>query len=279
MRNRNNKQITIIKPKSKPFDIDWKEIFGSKDLLYFLTWRDIKVRYKQTLLGIVWIILQPLVSMVIFTIVFGNFAKIPSDDIPYPIFVFIGLMFWNFFSAALNGASNSLISNENILKKVYFPRILTPVASTLGYIVDLIPTLIIFVGLLIYYKVTITFQIIILLPILFLLLLISALGIGMFLAPLNAKFRDVRYILPYFIQLGFFITPVIYPTSLFGGTSRIIRIFNPVAEAIEISRSAFFNVRPMDWTIFFLSILSTIAIFLVGFYFFRTQEDNFIDIL
>ena len=269
----------IIKAKGNPFDIGWKEILASIDLLYFLTWRDIKVRYKQTLLGILWIILQPLVSMVIFTIIFGKFAKIPSDNVPYPIFVFIGLMFWNFFSATLTAASNSLVSNENIIKKVYFPRILAPLSSTLGYIVDLIPTLLILTGLMVYYKVSFTLQMIILLPFLFLLLLISALGAGMFLAPINAKFRDVRLIIPYFIQLAFFITPVVYPTSLFGGTSKIIRVFNPVAEAIEVSRSSFFGIRPIDFTTLFLSILLSFCIFLIGLYFFRSQEDKFIDIL
>jgi len=118
--------ITTITPKTNPFDINWKEIWESKDLFYFLTWRDIKIRYKQTILGVLWIILQPLISMVIFTIVFGNFAKIPSDNIPYPIFVFIGLLFWQFFSSILNSSANSLVSNESIIKKVYFPRIMAP---------------------------------------------------------------------------------------------------------------------------------------------------------
>jgi lipopolysaccharide transport system permease protein len=269
----------VIKPERSAFDINWREIWQSIDLFYYLTWRDIKIRYKQTLLGILWIIIQPLVSMVIFTIVFGNFAKIPSDKIPYPIFVFIGLMFWNFFSAALNSATNSLLSNENIIKKVYFPRIMAPISSTFAHIVDLVPTLMIFVFLLIYYKVPFTPQIIILLPVLLAEILFFALGIGMFFAPINAKFRDIRYIIPFFIQLGFFVTPVVYPTSLFGGSFRPFRIINPVAEAIEISRSGFFGTRPMDWPVFLLSIVFTFVVFIIGFYYFRTQEDKFIDIL
>lgn len=275
----NEKVKTIIKPVKNPFDIDWKEIGGSLDLLYYLTWRDIKVRYKQTVLGVLWIILQPLVSMVLFTIIFGNFAGIPSDNIPYPIFVFIGLLFWNFFSSTLMSSSNSLISNENIIKKVYFPRIMAPISSTLSHIVDLLPTLVILAGLLFYYKVALTIQIIILMPILLFLILLISIGAGMFLAPINAKFRDIRVILPYFIQLGMFATPVVYPSSMFGGTSRIIRIFNPAAEAIEVSRSAFFGTRPMDWPVFFMSFLFATAIFLIGLYYFRTQEDSFVDIL
>lgn len=273
------RNVITIKPRTNPFDINWVEIRESLDLFYFLTWRDIKVRYKQTLLGILWIIIQPVISMVIFSIVFGNFAKIPSDKIPYPIFVFIGLMFWNFFSASLNSSSNSLVSNENIIKKVYFPRIMTPIASTFAHIVDLVPTLIILAILLAYYKVALTIQIVLLLPILLIIILFFSLGIGMFLAPINAKFRDVRYIIPFFIQLGFFATPVIYPSSMFGGTLKVFRIINPVAEAIEVSRSGFFGTRPMDWTIFGLAIGTTVVTFLVGFFFFRSQEDKFVDIL
>lgn len=269
----------LITPTKKALDINWQEVFDARDLLYFLTWRDIKIRYKQTLLGVSWIILQPLVSMVVFTIIFGNFAKIPSDNIPYPIFVFIGLLFWNFFSSTLTSSSNSLVSNENILKKVYFPKMLAPISSTLAHIVDLIPTLLILVGMLLYYKVKVTLSIVVLTPILLLMMFVFSLGIGFFLSPINAKFRDVRYILPFFIQLMMFATPVIYPSSMFGGTSQIIRIFNPVAEAIEVSRSGFFGTRPMDWPVFFASFIFTIFVFFVGFYYFRKQEDTFIDIL
>lgn len=275
----NESNTIVIKPASSPLKLDWKEIWNNRDLFYYLTLRDIKIRYKQTVLGVLWIILQPIISMVVFTIVFGNFAAIPSDHIPYPIFVFIGLMFWNFFSAALTSSTASLLTNEGIIKKVYFPRIIAPISSTLAHIVDLIPTIIILVVMLMYYKVHATLQILILLPFLFLIMLLFALGIGMFLAPINAKFRDIRYILPFFIQMGLFITPVIYPTSLFGGSLKQIRIFNPVAEAIEVSRSGFFATRPMDWGIFGFSILFTVVVFLIGFYYFRSQEDKFIDIL
>ncbi|MCJ7805518.1 ABC transporter permease [Patescibacteria group bacterium] len=276
---KDSEQTIIIQAKTNPLKINWKEIWESRDLFYFLTWRDIKIRYKQTILGVLWIIIQPLVSMVIFTLVFGNFAKIPSDNIPFPIFVFIGLLFWNFFSAALSSSANSLISNENILKKVYFPRLMAPVSSTFAHIVDLIPTLIILLGLLVYYNVRLTPQMMFFLPVLLFILLVWALGIGMFLAPINAKFRDIRYILPFFIQLGFFVTPVVYPTSFFGGSLRFFRVINPVAEAIEVSRSGFFGTRPMDWFIFGLSTLFVLVTFLIGLYYFRTQEDKFIDIL
>lgn len=271
--------IIVITPKGNPFKIDWHEIKDSVDLFYYLTWRDIKIRYKQTVLGVLWIILQPLISMVVFTLIFGNFAAIPSDNIPYPIFVFIGLMFWQFFSSIINSSANSLISNENIIKKVYFPRLMAPISSTFAHMVDLIPTIIILAGLLMYYRVTPSFQTVLLLPFLIFMILTVSIGVGMFLAPINAKYRDIRYILPFFIQLGMFVTPVIYPSSMFGGNSQIIRIFNPIAEAIEVSRSGFFGTKPMDWYTLFFSFMFSVLVFLVGLYYFRTQEDTFIDIL
>lgn len=271
--------ITIIKPKTNPFNIDWIEIWESKDLFYYLTWRDIKVRYKQTLLGILWIILQPLISIVLFTIVFGNFAKIPSDNIPYPIFVFIGLFYWNFFSTALNSASNSLISNENILKKVYFPKIMAPISSTFALLIDLLPLFLILGGLLIYYQVVPTPTSLLIIPLLIFEMLLLALGGGMFLAPINVRFRDVRHLLPFLIQLGFYVTPVIYPATFFGGTSKIIRIINPVAQVIDTQRLSFYTSRGIDWGVFAWSMLFSLSIFLIGFYYFRTQEDKFIDYL
>ncbi len=268
----------IIRPK-RGFGIDFRELWRYRELLYIFTWRDIKVRYKQTFFGVAWVLFQPVVTTAIFSIFFGKLAKIPSDNIHYPIFVFIGLMFWQFFSSVLNSSANSLISNENIIKKVYFPRIMAPISSTFAHLIDIIPTIIILVGLLFYYKISPTIESLIFLPILLLIVLIFALGIGMFLAPLNAKYRDIRYILPFFIQLGMFATPVIYPTSLFGGSMRYIRIFNPVAEAIEVTRLSFFTIKTMDWTILLLSVIFTLLVFIIGFYFFRKQEGSFIDIL
>lgn len=156
---------------------------------------------------------------------------------------------------------------------------MAPISSTFAHLIDVVPAIIILVGLLIYYKVTPTLGSIIFLPFLLAIVLVFALGIGMFLAPLNAKFRDIRYILPFFIQLGMFATPVIYPTSLFGGSMRFIRIFNPAAEAIEVTRLSFFTIKGIDWVVFIFSVLFTILVFLIGFYFFRKQENNFIDIL
>lgn len=272
-------QITLINSDNNSIKVNWKEIWENKDLIYFLTWRDIKVRYKQTLLGILWIILQPLFSMVLFTFVFGNYAKVPSDGIPYPIFVFIGLLFWNFFSSILTNASNSIVASENILKKVYFPRIIAPIAATLSCIVDLIPTIMILLVMMVVYKVHLTLGFILITPVLFLLVFIAGLGLGLIFAPINARFRDVRYVLPYFIQLGLFVTPVIYPATLFGGTSKILRMINPVAEAIEVFRSLLFGTRSIEWQVFLTAVVITIIVFMVGVNIFKRNERTFIDIL
>lgn len=269
----------VIRPKTNPFDINWREIWESKDLFYFLTWRDIKVRYKQTLLGMLWIIVQPLVSIVLFTLIFGNFAKIPSDGIPYPLFVFIGIFYWNFFSSAVSAASNSLLNNENIIKKVYFPKIMAPVSSTFALLVDILPLIVIWIVILIFYKIIPSLSAILLIPVFILEVLIFALGIGMFLAPINARFRDVRFVLPFLIQLGFFATPIIYPATFFGGTAKIIRVLNPLAQVIDTQRLTFHTVRGIDWTTLVWSLILSIVVFFVGFYYFRSQEDNFVDYL
>lgn len=274
-----HKNIIVIKPETKPLNINWLELKESLDLFYFLTIRDIKVRYKQTLMGITWIIIQPVVSVILFTIIFGNFAKIPSDNIPYPIFVFIGLFYWNFFSGTFTSACNSLISNEDILKKVYFPKIMAPIASTFALIVDLLPLLAILASLLLYYKVVPTLLSLVLIPLFLTQTLILAVGAGMFLAPINARFRDIKYILPFAIQIGFFATPVIYPVTLFGGTSKIVRILNPLAQIIDTQRISFYEVRNIDWNTFVISIFVSLVIFLAGFYYFRTQENKFVDYL
>lgn len=271
--------ITIIKPKTNPFNINWKEILESKDLFYFLTMRDIKVRYKQTLLGILWIIIQPLISIVLFTLIFGNFAKIPSEGIPYPLFVFIGLFYWNFFSSTFSAASNSLLANEGILKKVYFPKIMAPISSSFALLVDLLPMLLILICMLIFYKVLPTPLSIFLIPVFVFEVLLLSLGAGMILAPLNTRFRDIRHLLPFIIQIGFFATPVIYPATFFGGTSEIVRILNPVAQVIDTQRLSLYAERSIDLTTLLWSFVFSLVVFFVGFYIFRKQENKFIDYL
>lgn len=274
-----NERISLIGNNEINFKNEVLEILDNLDLLYYLTWRDIKVRYKQTVLGILWIILQPIFSTILFTFLFGGFAKIPSDNIPYPIFVFIGLLYWNFFANVLTNTSNCLIANENVLKKVYFPRLITLLSSGLSGVIDVVPNILILLVLLIIYKVSFSLMSIAVIVGLLLLVFVSAFGLGSILAPINARFRDVRYVLPYFIQIGMFLTPVFYPTSLFGGTSKLMRIINPPAEAIEVSRSFIFGTRPFDPVSFVLSLIVTFAIAVTGIYLFKKTEKSFVDIL
>jgi lipopolysaccharide transport system permease protein len=248
-------------------------------LLYFLTLRDIKVRYKQTLLGILWIVLQPFISVVIFTIIFGNFAKIPSDNIPYPIFVFVGLFFWNFFSSTLTSASNSLISNQAIIKKVYFPKILAPLASSLSNVVDLIPYSLIFIGMMLYYKYIPSLLLLLSIPLMLVLIFMLSISISLFLSPFNARFRDVRHALPFFIRLGFFATPVIYSSSLFGDKFKYLNHINPVANGISIIRNLLSGERLIETNTIFTNIVIICISFFVGLYFFRIHEEEIVDIL
>lgn len=272
-------KVTKIQSQNSIFEIPWAEILDSKNLLFYLTLRDIKVRYKQTLLGILWIILQPFISVVIFTIIFGNFAKIPSDNIPYPMFVFVGLFFWNFFSATLTSASNSLITNQGIIKKIYFPKILAPLASSLSNVVDLIPYSLIFLGMMLYYKYIPSLLLLFLIPSILVLILIFSLSLSLFLSPFNARFRDVRHALPFFVRLGFFATPVIYSSSLFGDKFKYLNHINPIANGISIIRNLLSGEYLFDISAILVNIAIILVSFFIGFYFFRIQEEKIVDIL
>src|SRR3989339_203761 len=208
-----NPQVRIIKPKKGIVGIDFKELINFRELLYFFTWRDLKVRYKQTLIGGTWAILQPLLTMVIFTVFFGQIAKMPSDNIPYPIFSYSGLLLWLYFTNALTSAAGSIIGDERLISKVYFPRLLVPTSATLRCFVDYGLAALILGALMIYYKFLLT-PAILLLPVILILTWLLATGLGYLLAALNVKYRVIRYAVPFFVQLLIYVTPVIYPLSL-----------------------------------------------------------------
>ncbi|MEK9177929.1 MAG: ABC transporter permease, partial [Patescibacteria group bacterium] len=199
--------ITVIRPKKLFHFSDLKEIWQYKELLYFFTWRDLKVRYKQTAIGVAWAILQPFMTMVVFSVFFGGLAKIPSDGVPYPIFVYVGLLFWQFFSSALSDTSMTLISNQTIITKVYFPRLILPISSVLTKLVDFAIAAGILVGLMFYYGYMPHLTGFLLIPLLLIITFMASVGGGLFLAAINVKYRDVRYALPFFIQILMFITP------------------------------------------------------------------------
>jgi len=270
----------VIRPKKGLASIDFKELWHYRELLYFLAWRDIKLRYKQTFLGITWAILQPFLMMVVFSIVFGGIAKISSDNIPYPIFSFAGLLFWNIFSNSLNNASQSMVANANIVQKVYLPRIILPVASVVVTIVDFVFAFLIFGGILIYYRFMPNFfGLLFLIPLLLLITFSASLGLGLFLAALNVKYRDVRYALPFFIQLLIFITPVIYSVSIVPEKYHWLLALNPMTGVIETFKAGFLGTSAINWQILMISVVTSIIFLLFGAWYFLKTEKTFADII
>ncbi len=271
-------KTTIIKPKKTFSWEDLKELWTYKELLYFFTWKDFKVRYKQTAVGILWAIFQPLMTMIVFSIFFGKFAKMPSDGIPYPIFVYTGLLFWQFFSSALTQTSGSLITNSNIITKVYFPRLILPISGVITKFVDFFIASIILAGMMVYYGYIPNMVGLLILPILLLITFMAAIGAGLFLASINVKYRDVRYILPYFIQIMLFLTPVIYPASMVGKYSWLLAI-NPMTGVIKAARAALFGNAPINWELLGISFITVLVLLIVGIIFFKKTERYFADIV
>jgi lipopolysaccharide transport system permease protein len=269
----------IIKPKNKWWHTDFKEIWRFRELAYFFAWRDFKVKYKQTVVGVLWVVFQPFVTMVVFTVFFGNLAKMPSDNIPYPIFVFTGLLFWTLFSNSLSNASNSFTANEGIITKIYFPKIIIAVASVVTNLVDFVVAAAILVVMMVFYHYVPSFTGILIIPLLVIMTTASSVGIGLLLASLNVKYRDIRYILPFFIQLLIFITPVIYPVSIVSPENRWILGLNPMAGIISAARSGLLGGSPIDWTLLGISALSMALYCVIGFFYFRLVEKYFADVI
>lgn len=266
----------IIRPR-KTFSLaDLTELWDYHELLYFLSWRDIKVRYKQTILGGAWAIFQPFATMVVFSVFFGTLAHVPSDGVPYPIFVYTGLLFWQFFSSALTDTSNALIFNQSIVTKVYFPRAILPISLVFTKFVDFLIASLILVGMMIYYRYVPSLEGVLLLPILVSITFFAAVGGGFFLSALNVKYRDVRHILPFFIQMLMFLTPVIYPASIAGGYSWILAL-NPMMGVIQTARAGLLNTMPVNWGLLGLSALTCVIIFIIGVIYFKRSEVYFAD--
>lgn len=267
-----------IKPKEK-LSLGISDLWQYRELFYFFTWRDIKVKYKQTVLGFAWAVLQPFIMMVVFTLFFGNALHIPSENLPYPVFVYSGLLIWNIFSSGLSNAGNSMVNNANIIKKIYFPRLIIPISSILISLFDFLMAFIIYIGLLIFYQVHINFMLFI--PLLFCSILITSIGtfgLGTLFAALNIKYRDFRYIIPFMIQALLFVTPVIYPVSILGKNwIKYFLALNPMYSAIEIFRYSIIQ-KPLEIPLIGISIASTIALFIIGLLIFRKTEAYFADL-
>jgi len=268
----------IIKPK-KTFSLDdFKEIWNYRELLYFFTWRDFKVRYKQTAIGIAWAIFQPFMTMVVFSLFFGKFAKMPSDGIPYPIFVYVGLLLWQFFSSSLSEASNCLIANQAIITKTYFPRLILPISAIATKFVDFFIASFILVAMMIYYQYLPNLAGLLILPLLLLITFMASVGLGLFLASINVKYRDVRYVLPFFIQILLFLTPVIYPASIAGKFSWILAI-NPMTGVIKAARAAILGNAPINWYLLLISGSACLVVFVIGVIVFKKTERYFADVV
>jgi len=269
--------LVVIEPRKNWIALNLKDIWHYRDLFYILTMRDIKVRYKQTLLGAAWAVIQPLFTMLIFTLFFGKLAAMPSDGIPYPVFAYAGLLPWTFFSNVVTNSGNSLIGNSNLITKVYFPRMIIPGASVGSGLLDFVIAFGLLIVLMFYYGIGLSVNLF-MLPALLILTSLLAIGVGMWMSALNVKYRDVRYALPFLIQLGMFATPIIYPSSLVPEKWRWLLAFNPLAGQIEGYRSAIFG-KPFDWFALGISVLITLAILFYSAYDFRRMEKSFADLI
>lgn len=268
----------LLEPPRGWLNLRLGEAWEYRELLYFFVWRDIKVRYKQTLLGAAWAVIQPLTTMVIFSVVFGRLAKLPTDGIPYPIFSFAALLPWQLFSKALSEASASLVSNQQLVTKIYFPKLFLPVSSVLGGLVDFFISLIILFAMLWFYGIPLTPRILIL-PVLVLFALVTALAVGMWMASLNVRFRDVKYVLPFLTQVWLYASPVAYSSSMIPEEWRGLYGLNPMAGVVEGFRWALLGSQTTTTAMIGLSVLVVAALFLGGLAYFQRMERTFADIV
>ena len=267
----------LIEAKSPRVRFDLRQLWVYRELLYFLIWRDIKIRYKQTLLGAGWAIIQPLFAMLLFTLFFGKLARIPSDGVPYPLFAYAGLLPWTFFANALTNSGNSLVGSSSLITKVYFPRVIIPGAAVLAGLLDFVIAFLLLIPMLIYYRIAVTWNLL-LVPVFVCLAIFLALGVGMWLSALNVKYRDIRYALPFLIQLWLFASPVIYPISIMPERWRWVLALNPMTGIIEGFRASLFGGK-LDALTTLTSAALTIAVLIISFFAFQRVEDSFADVV
>jgi lipopolysaccharide transport system permease protein len=267
-----------IQPSTGWGALNLGELWAHRELVYFLTWRDIKVRYKQTALGASWAILQPLLTMAVFALFFGRLAKVPSDGVPYPLFSFTALVPWMFFANGLTQASNSLVHNANLLTKVYFPRLAIPISTVMAGFVDFALSFVVLLGMVVYFGITPTMNVV-WLPLFVLLALVTSLGVGLWAAAINVKFRDVRYTIPFLTQFWMFATPVAYPSSLLPEPWRTVYGINPMVGVVEGFRWSLLGVKTAPGPIIALSSLVAVGLLVSGAFYFRRMERTFADVV
>jgi lipopolysaccharide transport system permease protein len=269
--------VTIIEPQGTWVALNLRELVQYKDLFYFLVWRNIKAQYAQSVLGVGWAVIQPVISMLVFTVVFGKLAKVPSDDAPYAIFSFVALVPWTYFSNSLTGSASSLVAGANMLTKIYFPRLVLPFTASLGSLVGFFISSIILVILMMVYQVTPTIWVLFL-PVLLIQLMLASTGFGLWLSAMAIQYRDVKHALSFGVQLFMYLTPVVYPASLVPEQYRLIYALNPVVGVIEGFRSALLGTNPMPWDLIFMGSVTTVLIFISGIFYFKKTERIFADV-
>ena len=273
-----SEQVEYVVDSNRRKLFDWRELWEYKELFYFFTWRDIKIKYKQTALGFLWAILQPLLMMLIFTFFFGRALNVPSQGLPYPVFVFSGLLLWNTFSSGLTNSANSMVNNAQIIKKIYFPRLIIPVSSILVALFDFLMTFILFVPLLLFYQQPVAWVAALCWPIALMVCLVATLGPGCLLAALNVKYRDFRYVIPFLVQILFFLTPVIYPVSLITHpVLQYLLVMSPMYAGVELFRYPLSGAE-LNLTFIAISLSSGILLLVIGLMYFKRTEYFFADL-
>lgn len=270
--------ITIIQPSRGWVALKLREVWAYRELLYFLTWRDIRVRYKQTVLGAAWAIIQPFFTMVVFSIFFGHLAKVPSEGLPYPLFAYCALLPWNYFAGALDRAGNSLVGSANLISKVYFPRLVVPISAVLAGLLDFAIAFLVLIGMMLFYGIVPTAAVLTL-PLFLFMALATALGVGLWLSALNVQYRDVRYAIPFLIQFWLFATPVAYPSSLVPERWRALYGLNPMAGVVEGFRWALLGRSEAPGPLLGVSVVVVALLFVGGLFYFRRMEKTFADVV
>jgi lipopolysaccharide transport system permease protein len=270
--------IVVIEPRRGLWHLEFKAIWAHRELLYFLVWRDIKVRYKQTLIGVAWALVQPLVTMLVFTVIFSKFAKIDSDGIPYPLFAYTGLLPWNYFAGSLSRSINSVAGNTYLISKVYFPRLFLPFAGTVSGMVDIAASFLILIALMVWYGVFPTWGIL-LLPVFLLLAMTTALAIGLWLSALNVTYRDVGHMVPFLTQVWMFASPIAYPVSAVPEHWRLFYGLNPMVSVIEGFRWALLGKAAPDFAVMTMSTIGVCVCLVLGIFFFKRMERSFADVI
>ncbi len=271
-------QVVGIAPSTGWAPLRLHDVWEYRELLYFLIWRDIKVRYKQTVLGAAWAVIQPFFAMVVFSLFFGRLAKIPSDGLPYPIFSYAAMVPWMFFANGLSQASNKLVGSADLIKKVYFPRLLIPLAAVCSGIIDFLLAFLVLLGMMLYYGIVPTLAAL-WLPMFFVLALITALGVGLWLSALNIQFRDIQYVVPFLTQIWLFATPIAYPSSLLPAAWRPVYGLNPMVSVVEGFRWALLGAVEAPGRMVGVSTLAALALLLSGAFYFRRMESTFADVV